>query len=182
MRKLGVWIITVISGLFVAGAFASSSHTSTPTQTTSPISTVRVPVVETKTEIREESILFSTKEVSDSSLTSGTTKVTTEGVNGKKVLTYEVTYIDGIESSRKLLKEDKIDPISKIIANGTRIPISGNAVGDTYTNVDGNQVQRPIYSDSVPAGASAVCRDGTYSFSQNRRGTCSGHSGVAQWL
>lgn len=53
-----------------------------------------------------------------------------------------------------------------------------------YTNVDGNQVHSPAYTEdnSVPAGASARCRDGTYSFSQNRRGTCSHHGGVATWL
>lgn len=51
-----------------------------------------------------------------------------------------------------------------------------------YTNIDGNQIHSPAYSDSVPAGASARCRDGTYSFSQNRRGTCSHHGGVASWL
>ncbi|HYH79730.1 MAG TPA: DUF4236 domain-containing protein [Longimicrobium sp.] len=33
-----------------------------------------------------------------------------------------------------------------------------------------------------PAGASAICRDGTYSYSANRRGTCSWHGGVGQWL
>ena len=53
-----------------------------------------------------------------------------------------------------------------------------------YTNVDGNQVHSPAYSldGDVPPGATARCRDGTYSFSQNRRGTCSHHGGVAQWL
>lgn len=51
-----------------------------------------------------------------------------------------------------------------------------------YTNTDGNRIQSPTYYDSAPAGASAECNDGTYSFSQNRRGTCSGHGGVAQWL
>jgi hypothetical protein len=34
----------------------------------------------------------------------------------------------------------------------------------------------------IPSGASARCRDGTYSYSRNRRGTCSHHGGVAQWL
>jgi uncharacterized protein YgiM (DUF1202 family) len=33
-----------------------------------------------------------------------------------------------------------------------------------------------------PSGASAVCRDGTYSFSAHRRGTCSHHGGVSIWL
>lgn len=51
-----------------------------------------------------------------------------------------------------------------------------------YTNVDGNSIHSPTYSDSVPAGASAQCRDGTYSFSQHRQGTCSHHGGVASWL
>jgi hypothetical protein len=53
-----------------------------------------------------------------------------------------------------------------------------------YTNSSGNTVQSPTKSQdgSVPAGASARCRDGTYSFSQSRRGTCSHHGGVANWL
>ncbi|MCP2336054.1 DUF3761 domain-containing protein [Actinomadura rupiterrae] len=36
--------------------------------------------------------------------------------------------------------------------------------------------------DHAPSGATALCRDGTYSFSAHRRGTCSHHGGVAQWL
>ena len=53
-----------------------------------------------------------------------------------------------------------------------------------YINSDGNQVQSPSYStdNSVPAGATAKCADGTYSFSQHRSGTCSHHGGVSQWL
>lgn len=53
---------------------------------------------------------------------------------------------------------------------------------DYYTNVNGKTVQSPTYYYSAPVGASATCNDGTYSFSQNRRGTCSGHGGVASWL
>jgi Protein of unknown function (DUF3761) len=51
-----------------------------------------------------------------------------------------------------------------------------------YTNVDGERVPSPVHSRSVPAGASAKCGDGTYSFSRHRQGTCSHHGGVAQWL
>lgn len=32
-----------------------------------------------------------------------------------------------------------------------------------------------------PSGATAKCRDGTLSYSRNRRGTCSWHGGVAVW-
>jgi len=51
-----------------------------------------------------------------------------------------------------------------------------------YINVDGDKVHSPAYSNTIPSGASARCGDGTYSFSQNRRGTCSHHGGVAEWL
>lgn len=53
---------------------------------------------------------------------------------------------------------------------------------DTYENVDDEEVQSPTNYNDIPEGASAICRDGTYSFSKNRRGTCSHHGGVAQWL
>ncbi len=51
-----------------------------------------------------------------------------------------------------------------------------------YTNSDRQRVQSPTYYNSAPAGATALCRDGTYSFSRSRRGTCSHHGGVAKWL
>jgi hypothetical protein len=51
-----------------------------------------------------------------------------------------------------------------------------------YNNRQGQSVHAPAYSDNIPAGATAKCRDGTYSFSQSRRGTCSHHGGVATWL
>jgi len=35
---------------------------------------------------------------------------------------------------------------------------------------------------AAPSGATALCRDGTYSYSQHRQGTCSHHGGVAQWM
>jgi len=34
----------------------------------------------------------------------------------------------------------------------------------------------------APPGATALCNDGTYSFSQHHSGTCSHHGGVAEWL
>lgn len=40
----------------------------------------------------------------------------------------------------------------------------------------------PQLAAQAPAGATAQCRDGSYSFSASRRGTCSHHGGVAQWL
>lgn len=52
----------------------------------------------------------------------------------------------------------------------------------TYVNSKGQTVKRPENCSSARQGATAQCRDGTYSFSQSRRGTCSHHGGVAKWL
>ena len=60
----------------------------------------------------------------------------------------------------------------------------GPCSADYYRNSDGVCVHRPVKSNGsgVPQGAMAQCRDGSYSFSQHRRGTCSHHGGVAKWL
>jgi hypothetical protein len=52
----------------------------------------------------------------------------------------------------------------------------------TYVNSKGQTVARPENCSGPPQGATAQCGDGSYSFSQSRRGTCSHHGGVAKWL
>ncbi len=51
-----------------------------------------------------------------------------------------------------------------------------------YSNVNGSVVHSPVQSPAIPAGATAQCKDGSYSFSLHHSGTCSGHHGVMQWL
>lgn len=55
--------------------------------------------------------------------------------------------------------------------------------GGTYVNISGHVIQDPTcVSPSVHLqGESAICRDGSHSMSEHRRGTCSRHGGVAQW-
>jgi len=48
-----------------------------------------------------------------------------------------------------------------------------------YKNVSGHCVQSP---STDPAGATARCRDNTYSYSEHASGTCSHHGGVARWI
>jgi uncharacterized protein YraI len=55
--------------------------------------------------------------------------------------------------------------------------------GRGYRNSDGQWVPSPQQSTTgPPAGASAQCNDGTYSFSRHHSGTCSHHGGVRRWL
>ena len=77
---------------------------------------------------------------------------------------------------KELKRERQIQPYQHITYSSPRRDVRH------YTNVDGYSVQSPTYYSSVPAGATALCRDGTYSFRRNRRGTCSHHGGVAKWL
>jgi Protein of unknown function (DUF3761) len=75
-------------------------------------------------------------------------------------------------------------PVFAYVAPGTTPDEADLSNHNTYTNRDGNTVHAPARSLSgkAPEGASARCRDGTYSFSKHHSGTCSRHGGVAEWL
>lgn len=75
--------------------------------------------------------------------------------------------------------EPEVQPTSQPVTQPQPATLSND---NYYTNSDGNTVHSPANSNTVPAGASAKCRDGTYSFSKHHSGTCSGHGGVATWL
>lgn len=75
----------------------------------------------------------------------------------------------------------KSNQSQRTTVRNTRKSYSNSGRVHYYTNSYGNRVQSPTRYDSRPAGATALCRDGTYSFSQSRRGTCSHHGGVARW-
>ena len=54
----------------------------------------------------------------------------------------------------------------------------------SYINKDGIRLHSPAHTKNgeQPGGASAQCRDGSYSFSRHPRGTCSHHGGVSRWF
>jgi hypothetical protein len=77
-----------------------------------------------------------------------------------------------------------ISPAFAYVAPGTTPDEADLSNHNTYTNRDGNTVHAPARSLSgkAPDGATARCRDGTYSFSRHHSGICSRHGGVASWL
>ena len=84
--------------------------------------------VKIKEETREEKIAFKTVTKDDSSLDEGTTKVVTEGKDGKAKVKYKVTYVDGVESSRsEISRETLTAAVDKVVANGTRINFDGQS-------------------------------------------------------
>ena len=66
-------------------------------------------------------IPFTSKEISDSSLEKGKTKIKTKGVNGLKKIVYSVTTKDGIETNRTVLSERVVrKPVEQVVAVGTK--------------------------------------------------------------
>lgn len=83
-------------------------------------------------------------------------------------------HIDYVSRKYIVQKTSQPQKTSSGVTTGTAIKY--------YTNSQGERVQSPTYYPTAPAGATALCRDGSYSFSRIRRGTCSHHGGVAKWL
>jgi len=78
-----------------------------------------------KVEVIEEAIPFETETRTDPSLPAGENKVIQEGVNGKKVVVYEVTQ-DGTAAKNPLQQFESLTPIKKIVSKGTKAIILGN--------------------------------------------------------
>ncbi len=179
LKKAVVISIVGVVGLGGIGALAGPGKTPVSPPPSPP---PKVQPLVSKIETSTEAIPFDTQNVDDATLASGTVQTKTEGVNGVKTKTWNVTYTDGKETKRDFVKEEVTKaPVAKVVLHGTKVAV--NCPNGTYVNSDGNVVCRPYPSpDGPPAGATARCVDGTYSFSQHRSGTCSHHGGVAQWL
>lgn len=196
-RKIGIIIAGIFGGALACGVIGSlvtssvdadlrqngaSTINSAVFEKTAPVE----PEVVTKTEIKKVAIPYKTVNRDDNTIAKGTSRVVQEGVEGAKEEKYEVTYTDGVETGRKLVATTTVEePVDKIVANGTYVaPVQSapttTCANGTYKNSTGQTVCRPSAQNT--GGATAICRDGTYSYSQSRRGTCSHHGGVSRWL
>lgn len=72
-------------------------------------------------------------------------------------------------------------PAPKLVPTPSAANLYAPSKNTYYINSTGNKVLSPVFAPAIPLGASAKCRDSSYSFSQHRSGTCSGHGGVSQW-
>ncbi len=188
--------LVIFGALFVLGAvgnLASPNKNSigtgatvlpTKTQDATQFSTVKAVNSQTKSETITKPVTFTNTDVDDSSLASGTSKITVTGINGLETITYKVTYTDGVETNREVVSDATTTaPVNQITHIGTYLaPAAPSCPNGTYVNTYGNTVCSPYSSPTPPSGATAQCVDSTYSFSQSRRGTCSHHGGVSTWL
>lgn len=72
-----------------------------------------------------ETVEYKTKKVKTDKLYEGQTEVETEGENGKIKYTYKVTYTDGKETERELIKKETVkEAVDKVILVGTKVKSS----------------------------------------------------------
>ncbi len=92
--------------------------------------TVEVTRVEIREEHKDTSIDFATKVNEDNELSWRTKKVTQKGEKGTKRTTYRVSYHDGKEVNRKVVKTETVkEPVTEIITQGTYVKLGKKHTG-----------------------------------------------------
>lgn len=136
--KIILWSAVALGSIAAIGSTSpppsTTSSDMSKTTTTSATASKHTPVVTTKTVTETSSIPYTSSTVSDATLAKGKTAVRTAGVNGVQTSTYQITYTDGKQTDKKLLKQEvTTEPISEVIAEGTYV-----APAATVSNCDPN--------------------------------------------
>lgn len=78
-------------------------------------------------------------------------------------------------------KDFLVNALNSCTNGGT--PVSNDPATTNSNSGSSPKTSAPVVSETgAPSGATAKCKDGTYSFSKTRSGTCSRHGGVLEWL
>lgn len=132
-------------------------------------SKVVVKRVEYKTKTEKVSVDYKTEEQESSSLASGETQVTQEGVKGEKTVTYKVKYVDGKEKSKEKTSEKVTkEPVNKIVTVGTAVQSSAvEAPQQSQQSQQTQQSQKPQQSSSAQSsqasqGKTVVSKQAVY--------------------
>lgn len=116
------------------------------------------PVV--KTETKTEAVAFKTTTREDNTLAKGQTRIETNGVNGERTITYDVTYVEGKETERKAVKNEITkSPVNEVKVIGTYVYVAPAPAytppAQTRSNCD------PNYSGCVPIASDVDCAGGS---------------------
>ncbi|TYV58624.1 DUF348 domain-containing protein [Listeria monocytogenes] len=97
--------------------------------------TVEVTYVNSKAEKKNEQVNFETVYKEDDSLNKGVEKVVQEGKNGKKVVEYKVTFENGKEKKRDVIKENVTsNKTDKVVVRGTKEKVVATPVSNVSTS------------------------------------------------
>jgi hypothetical protein len=119
-----------------------------------PPTTTKPPVVKaitTKTRVFEyRTIPFKKKTVTDDSMPKGEKTVRTAGVDGTRKLTYEITWVNGVQTAKRLVRQDvSKQPRTQVTAVGTQVEQTESSGCD------------PNYSGCVPIASDVDCSGGS---------------------
>ncbi len=114
---------------------------------------------------KTEKIEFEKISKKDSSLSKGTTKVATKGVDGEKQVTYKEKYVNGVLIDTVVESETVIkEPVNQVTLVGTKKIYSVKANGEPYSklgSVELNSNGVPVSYQKVISGSSTAYYGGT---------------------
>lgn len=123
VRKGALWTTVGFFTLLAIGTANPAPETINVNSASQTQSDENEPVIKKKTVTETAAIAFTSTTVEDSSLEKDKMALRTAGVDGVKTLTYEVTYADGRETDKKLIKETVTTaPVTQVTAIGTKSP------------------------------------------------------------
>ncbi|TCO43567.1 surface rod structure-forming protein G [Kribbella antiqua] len=144
------------TGAAEPAAIASERVAATPTpettkpQATQPQTAKPKPTTTRKIVVEFRTIPFKKETVTDDSLPEGEKSVTTTGANGTRRLTYQLTFVNGVRTSKTLLRQEVAkQPRTQITTIGTKVEESEESCDPNYS---GGCV--PIASDVDCSGGS----------------------------
>jgi len=151
--------IAVMLGIALIGGFVAAIMSPTPEQETKMETTEPITIHE---EIKEtEVIAFEKVSKDDPALDKGVNSIVTEGTDGVRTRTYRVTYVDGKETGRELIKNEVIkEPVSEVTHIGTREPYVPPAPAPA-PQVQQSSNCDPNYSGCVPIASDVDCVGGS---------------------
>ena len=129
-KDVRVGFVSVSQAVKAAGVKIGEDDIVSPSVDTVVEDGMKIAIGRVTTEERTETeiIAYSTVTKESSSYLSGTRKVTTEGENGSKEVTYVDTFVDG-ELVESTVKDEEVikDPVDEVVTVGTREVVAASA-------------------------------------------------------
>lgn len=101
-----------------------------PAEPSQAVDTVRTDVENQVTVIK-----YGTSYVKDTSLPAGESKVLTQGVDGKEIVTTKVTYTNNVETAREVVATETIEPVTEVIAYNDEVAQNREELVESVTTI-----------------------------------------------
>jgi len=128
--QLNTTAATVTQAIAQAGIVLHNQDSASVAASSVPTNgeTISINRITGTTETKEVSIPFQTTQVSNPNAYTGTSSVTTQGVDGEETITYAVLVVNGVKQSPKQVSESVTQkPVNEVVSTGTEaLPTSAS--------------------------------------------------------